>query len=126
VKKMVSPEDKKAAVAYLRRAQRSQRTPCLWADRSAALDTATSAQAAIRRRSEGGSGEAGGRAAALWVATSDGTMAAQRTESVAWASASDHKELRLQVPRRKRKRLPGRKPAETVITRPTQRWVWIL
>lgn len=32
------------------------------------------------------------------------------------------KELRLQVPRRKRKRLTGRKPAETVITRPNQRW----
>jgi putative transposase len=32
------------------------------------------------------------------------------------------KELRLQVPRRKRKRLTGRKPSETVITRANQRW----
>jgi hypothetical protein len=32
------------------------------------------------------------------------------------------KELRLQVPRRKRKRLLARKPAATMITRPNQRW----
>jgi putative transposase len=32
------------------------------------------------------------------------------------------KELRLQVPRRKRKRLPGRKPGAAVITQPNQRW----
>lgn len=119
---MVSPQDKKAAVAYLRQAHAaSERRAC------GLVDQPRSTQ----RYQQKPRPDDGLRAEVAKLAAERPrfgyrrlTVLLQRAGRKVWHGRVHRitKELRLQVPRRKRKRLPGRKPADAVITQPNQRW----
>lgn len=119
---MVSPQDKKAAVAYLRQAHAaSERRAC------GLVDQPRSTQRYRHKpRPDDGLREEVAKLAAERPRFGYRrlTVLLQRAGRNVWHGRVHRitKELRLQVPRRKRKRIPGRKPADAVITQPNQRW----
>ena len=119
---MVSPQDKKAVVAHLRQAHAaSERRAC------GLIGQPRSTQRYQHKPlSDDGLREEVAKLAAERPRFGYRrlTVLLQRAGRKVWHGRVHRitKELRLQVPRRKRKRLPGRKPAEAVITRPNQRW----
>jgi putative transposase len=119
---MVSPQDKRAVVAYLRQAHAaSERRAC------GLIDQPRSTQRYQRQaRPDDGLREQVAKLAAERPRFGYRrlTVLLQRAGRKVWHGRVHRitKELRLQVPRQKRKRLLGRKPAEIAITRANQRW----
>lgn len=119
---MVSPQDKRAVVAYLRQAHAaSERRAC------GLIGQPRSTQRYERKgRADDGLREQVAKLAAERPRFGYRrlTVLLQRAGRKVWHGRVHRitKELRLQVPRRNRKRLLGRKPAEIAITRANQRW----
>jgi putative transposase len=119
---MVSPQDKRAVIAYLRQAHAaSERRAC------GLIGQPRSTQRYQHKlQADDGLREEVVKLAAERPRFGYRRLTAllQRAGRRVWHGRVHRitKELRLQVPRRKRKRLTGRKPAATAITRPNQRW----